>query len=66
MRRRAIEALAELRPGGDGSWFRALGALASTPLAEVAARARQRYRTEGPAPDAELAVGDAKGVWFAH
>lgn len=61
-RRRAVHALGTLRPGGDGSWAKLLSRLKGGPLGGDAHEAQVAMR-EG-APDAELAIGDALGVYF--
>lgn len=57
-RRKAIEALAVLKPGGNGSWAKALSKIQDEPLRALAKAAQKALRTRSEA-DADLAIGDA-------
>ncbi len=65
-RRRAINALGVLRPGGDGSWLRALGRIREPALETACREVVSAARDHGPATDAQLAVSDAAAALWGR
>jgi len=65
-RRRALDAIERLQPGGDGSWLRALPKVQSPPSLKSRARDVQRNvaAARGRPTDAELAIEDATEAFF--